>query len=131
MPIYEYQCTLCEHKMEAMQKMNDDPLKDCPACTMPGLQKLMSAASFRLSGSGWYETDFKTGDKRQLAESESGKAPAASEGGSADGEPSKKSANGDKTAAETHKATPGDKSSGKQDSKSSSKSTGKSDKGSK
>ena len=71
MPIYEYQCTKCEHKMEALQKMSEKPLRDCPACGKPGLSKLISAASFRLKGGGWYETDFKTGNKKQLAESES------------------------------------------------------------
>ena len=71
MPIYEYQCTKCKHKMEALQKMSEKPLLDCPACGKPGLSKLISAASFRLKGGGWYETDFKTGNKKQLAESES------------------------------------------------------------
>ena len=71
MPIYEYQCTKCEHKMEALQKMSDKPLRNCPACGKSGLSKLISAASFRLKGGGWYETDFKTGNKKQLAESES------------------------------------------------------------
>ena len=71
MPIYEYQCTDCEHKMEALQKISDQPLKECPVCSAPSLKKLISAASFRLKGSGWYETDFKTGDKKQLADSES------------------------------------------------------------
>ena len=80
MPIYEYQCTKCEHKMEALQKMSEKPLLDCPACGEPGLSKLISAASFRLKGSGWYETDFKTGNKKQLAESES----AASSGSNAE-----------------------------------------------
>ncbi|PCJ27795.1 MAG: FmdB family transcriptional regulator [SAR86 cluster bacterium] len=74
MPIYEYQCTNCEHQLEALQKISDGPLKDCPACEKPKLEKLVSAASFRLKGSGWYETDFKTGNKKQLAESDS-KAP--------------------------------------------------------
>ena len=71
MPIYEYQCTKCEHKLEALQKISDKPLKKCPACGKSGLTKLISAASFRLKGGGWYETDFKTGNKKQLAESES------------------------------------------------------------
>lgn len=71
MPIYEYQCPNCEHKMEALQKISDDPLTICPSCNKPDLVKLISAASFRLKGSGWYETDFKTGNKKQLAESDS------------------------------------------------------------
>ena len=63
MPIYEYQCDECEHKFEALQKISDDPLKQCPECGQDGLRKLVSAAAFRLSGSGWYETDFK--DKKE------------------------------------------------------------------
>ena len=69
MPIYEYQCGSCSHSLEALQKISDGPLLDCPACGSPSLQKLVSAASFRLKGGGWYETDFKTGDKKQLADS--------------------------------------------------------------
>lgn len=93
MPIYEYQCLRCEHKMEALQKMSEKPLLDCPACEKPGLSKLISAASFRLKGGGWYETDFKTGKKKQLAESESA-APGGgnsekSAGENSDSSPSK------------------------------------------
>ena len=59
MPIYEYQCEACEHRMEAIQKVSDDPLKECPACGDQSLIKLVSAAAFHLKGTGWYETDFK------------------------------------------------------------------------
>ena len=72
MPIYEYECTECEHKLESLQKISAAPLTDCPACNEPALKKLVSAASFRLKGGGWYETDFKTGEKKQLADSDSG-----------------------------------------------------------
>ena len=65
MPIYEYQCTECGHELEALQKMSDDALTNCPACGQSGLRKLISASGFRLSGSGWYETDFKSGDKKK------------------------------------------------------------------
>ncbi len=71
MPIYEYQCTQCDHSLEALQKISYEPLTICPNCDNPTLNKLVSAASFRLKGGGWYETDFKTGDKKQLAESDS------------------------------------------------------------
>lgn len=70
MPIYEYQCEQCGHRLEAIQKISDKPLSDCPACAKPALKKLVSAASFRLKGSGWYETDFKSGDKKQLADAD-------------------------------------------------------------
>lgn len=62
MPIYEYRCKACGHTLEAIQKISEEPLKDCPACGTPELSKLVSAAGFRLKGGGWYETDFK-GDK--------------------------------------------------------------------
>lgn len=68
MPIYEYRCKSCGHELEKLQKMSDDPLTDCPECAKPGLTKLISAAGFRLSGSGWYETDFKSGNKKNLSE---------------------------------------------------------------
>jgi putative FmdB family regulatory protein len=63
MPIYEYECRECSHVFDALQKMSDQALIDCPACGKPGLRKLLSAPNFRLKGGGWYETDFK--NKRQ------------------------------------------------------------------
>jgi len=75
MPIYEYQCNACGHQLEAIQKMSDAPLTDCPACGKGALQKLVSAAGFRLKGGGWYETDFKSGKKKNVAASDA-KAPA-------------------------------------------------------
>jgi putative FmdB family regulatory protein len=79
MPIYEYKCKDCGHQMDALQKMSDDPLKDCPSCGQPALNKQISAAGFRLKGGGWYETDFKTGTKKNLAgDSAPGKSPASS-----------------------------------------------------
>ncbi len=69
MPIYEYRCESCEHKLEKLQRMSDGDLVDCPECKQPALKRLVSAAAFRLKGSGWYETDFKKDNKRNLAES--------------------------------------------------------------
>lgn len=79
MPIYEYQCQACGHEMEALQKISDDPLRDCPACQKPELRKKISAAAFRLKGGGWYETDFKTGGKKNLA-GDSGSSDSGSSG---------------------------------------------------
>lgn len=67
MPIYEYQCTECGELHEALRKISDPPLTDCPACGKATLRKKVSAAAFRLAGSGWYETDFKSGNKKNLA----------------------------------------------------------------
>ena len=68
MPIYEYQCEACGHKLEKLQKLNDKPLTDCHACGASELKKLVSAVSFRLKGTGWYETDFKTGKKKNISD---------------------------------------------------------------
>ena len=69
MPIYEYQCKSCGHRLEKLQRMNDPVLTDCPACTKSELKRLVSAAAFRLKGSGWYETDFKKDGKKNLHDS--------------------------------------------------------------
>lgn len=67
MPIYEYQCQSCDDIVEVIQKISDDPLIDCSACGKPDLKKKISAAAFRLSGTGWYETDFKPKNKKNPA----------------------------------------------------------------
>ena len=67
MPIYEYECQACGHKKEALQKISDAPLTECPECGKAELKKLISAAGFRLKGAGWYETDFKSGNKKNIA----------------------------------------------------------------
>ena len=65
MPFYEYRCSACGHELEVMQRMNDAPLRVCPACGSHELTKLISAAGFRLKGGGWYETDFKSGGNKK------------------------------------------------------------------
>lgn len=67
MPIYEYRCEACRHELEALQKLSDEPLRICPKCNAPALRKQVSAAGFRLKGGGWYETDFKSGSKKNVA----------------------------------------------------------------
>lgn len=69
MPIYEYRCGACGHEMELLQKIADEPLLKCPSCSEEQLRKLVSAAGFRFKGGGWYETDFKKGNQRNLAAS--------------------------------------------------------------
>lgn len=73
MPFYEYQCKSCGHPLEVLQKVSDPPLRKCPHCGKQQLQRLISAPVFRLKGSGWYETDFKSDkeSKRNLVEKES------------------------------------------------------------
>jgi putative FmdB family regulatory protein len=67
MPIYEYQCQACGHSKEILQKISDEPIKDCPDCGKPEMKKMISASGFRLKGGGWYETDFKAGSKKNIS----------------------------------------------------------------
>lgn len=80
MPIYEYRCAACGHELEALQKLADSPLTDCPSCGQSRLSKLVSAAGFRLKGSGWYATDFKSARKTaDKSNGEGGKSETKSE----------------------------------------------------
>ncbi|WLQ14926.1 zinc ribbon domain-containing protein [Hahella aquimaris] len=67
MPIYEYVCKSCGYEKDVLQSLSEAPLTDCPSCEKPEFKKKISAAGFRLKGGGWYETDFKTGKKKNLA----------------------------------------------------------------
>jgi putative FmdB family regulatory protein len=104
MPFYEYQCKNCGHDLEAMQKINDAPLKKCPDCGKSQLQRLMSAPVFRLKGGGWYETDFKgDGDnKKNLADKPEADAPkdAAKDGDKDKGKDAVKEASKEGAGAE-------------------------------
>jgi len=81
MPFYEYECTNCKFYVEALQKVSDAPLKQCPSCKKQTLKKLVSAPVFRLKGGGWYETDFKSDQegKRNLAAGEEAGESASSD----------------------------------------------------
>jgi len=118
MPIYEYQCQACGEETEVLQKISDAPLKECPACGKAALKKKVSAAAFRLKGGGWYETDFKTGDKRNLAGGDKAAGDKAGEGGgkSDAARPAADKSAGDKSS--------GDKSSGAKKSGGKSETTG-------
>jgi putative FmdB family regulatory protein len=69
MPIYEFECTACGHVFDRLQKISDPDPALCPECGKNKVRRRVTAPAFRLSGSGWYETDFKKdGDrKRNLA----------------------------------------------------------------
>ncbi len=100
MPFYEYQCTKCGHEEEVLQKVSDKPLKKCPACGKSAMQKKVSAAAFRLKGGGWYETDFKSGNKKNVAE-----GAKAGAGANSKSEPSTtKKASGDSTNSKKAKS---------------------------
>jgi len=111
MPFYEYQCTKCGHEEEVLQKISDKPLKKCPACGKSSMKKKVSAAAFRLKGGGWYETDFKSGPKKNLdgknvagdAKADS-KAESKAKGQAEAKTPAKKKSAGDSTSAKKVKS---------------------------
>jgi putative FmdB family regulatory protein len=114
MPIYEYRCEKCGHEVERMQKISEPPLIDCPECGEPALRKLISAAAFRLKGGGWYETDFKKSNQKNLhdsgekKEAKSGDTAAPASSGTGD-KPGAKPASPDATTASKPKPGPAEK----------------------
>jgi putative FmdB family regulatory protein len=108
MPFYEYECQACKYYTEVMQKISDAPLSRCPSCGKRRLKKLVSAPVFRLKGSGWYETDFKSDKESKrnlLAEREEAK-PAAGAGEAKPAAGDAKAAKEGKEAKETKESKP-------------------------
>lgn len=103
MPIYEYQCEECGHKLEVMQRMNEDRLKTCPSCAADALKKLISKVDFRLKGTGWYETDFK--NKGKPTSDKDGEKAGSSDN---EGEKTKKDADKKESAADGKKTDKAD-----------------------
>jgi putative FmdB family regulatory protein len=93
-PIYEYACVSCDHHLEALQKMSEDPLVFCPECGEESLRKKVSAAAFVLKGSGWYETDFKNSGKEKSKDAKTSGEQSASKNPS-------DTKSGDSTSADT------------------------------
>lgn len=106
MPIYEYACKNCGHSLDALQKMNDDPLVDCPQCEEAQLKRMLSAPRFRLKGKGWYETDFKKDNQRNVHKSDNDSAKPAESKDSKSESSSGKSGKSDKADKTDQKSTP-------------------------
>ncbi len=108
MPFYEYECGNCKFYSEVLQKISEAPLRKCPSCGKNAFKRLISAPVFRLKGSGWYETDFKSDKegRRNLA-GEDKDAPAAKDDAKTDTKAdSKAEAKGDAKAADKSAAEP-------------------------
>ena len=110
MPIYEYQCQDCQHKLEVMQRMSDSRLTTCPTCGKESLKKLVSAVGFQLKGTGWYETDFKgkpkaprdgDGDSGSSTSSSESKPDSKSDSKSESSSDSKSDSKSDSSSTET------------------------------
>lgn len=104
MPIYEYKCGQCGHTLDALQKLADDPLKDCPECETPSLKRLISAPAFRLKGGGWYETDFKSDKEKKRNLADGGADGKGSGDKPKDDKPKADKPGADKPAADSPKA---------------------------
>ena len=107
MPIYEYRCNSCAYLFDALQKVSDAPLTECPDCGALELRRLISAPSFRLKGGGWYETDFKSDKERKRNLADGRDADGASEAKSDKSDGGEKVAKGDQ-AGKDQKDRPGD-----------------------
>ena len=110
MPIYEYQCQECGHKLEAMQRITEDPLKTCPSCSKDRLKKLISKVAFQLKGTGWYETDFKNKGKPEAKKEDGADKEGAKESKSEtkkDASPDTKKSDGD-ASGKASSSTAGD-----------------------
>ncbi|MGI9311861.1 MAG: FmdB family zinc ribbon protein [bacterium] len=109
MPFYEYQCTACSHRLEALRKVSDEPLVYCPECGEASLKRLISRAAFQLKGTGWYETDFKNSGKARKDSSDESKGGESNNAqpnsdASKGGAPDKQSKQGKNDAAKTPSA---------------------------
>ena len=107
MPIYEYRCSACGHKLESLQRLSDAPLTTCPACGKETLTKLVSAAGFQLKGSGWYATDFKNSGSKPPAKeaTKSDASPGAASDAKSEKADSSSSAKADAPAASSGSKT--------------------------
>jgi|TARA_B110000438_G_scaffold35649_1_gene35382 putative FmdB family regulatory protein len=103
MPIYEYECTNCDHNFDELQKMSDEYLVDCPSCNEPKLSRLLSAPSFRLKGGGWYETDFKKDNQRNISKNDNDSGKVKKSSSKADTSKSEKKISPTKTQTASNK----------------------------
>lgn len=82
MPIYEYQCTACDHRFEAEQRITENPLDTCPKCNEKKVRRLISATAFHLKGSGWYKTDYGSSSNGSSSSAGSSSTTSSSANGS-------------------------------------------------
>ena len=117
MPLYEYECGVCGHRFEIIQKFSDQPINECPKCR-GALRKLQSAPAFQLKGTGWYATDYPKGGQPADKDSSGSSDSSSGEQAAAKGDKSEKTDKSDKpdkadksgpTEKKTERAEKGDK----------------------
>lgn len=76
MPIYVFACRSCGHHFDHLQRLSDADPDTCPHCGKTGqLHRELTAPQFRLAGSGWYETDFKSKSEHRHNLADGGHGP--------------------------------------------------------
>ena len=60
MPLYEYECFLCQHRFEKIRRVANASDVDCPECG-GSVRRLLGAPALQFKGSGWYVTDYGKG----------------------------------------------------------------------
>jgi len=103
MPLYEYQCASCGHRLEIIQKFSEGPPDTCPKCGKGPLERRLSSPAIQFKGTGWYVTDYaskgKSGggdsDSSSSAKSEKSESASGTSEGSSSGESKKSDTKGD------------------------------------
>lgn len=88
-PIYEYECEVCQHRFEVIQKISDKPIKKCVLCEGK-VHKILSAPGLLFKGSGWYVTDYANPERKRAMEAEKRATSGDSGSAKADSKTSKK-----------------------------------------
>jgi putative FmdB family regulatory protein len=111
-PTYEYACTACGHRFDAVQRFTDDALTECPECR-GALRKVYGAVGIVLKGSGFYKTDSRAaassngsngaGSKR--SESTATESPGSGSDSSTSSDSGTKSEKSDKSDKKDSKST--------------------------
>ncbi|HXR60385.1 MAG TPA: FmdB family zinc ribbon protein [Solirubrobacterales bacterium] len=86
MPIYEYKCEN-GHVFEVIQKMSDEPLRECQECGAPA-SRVLTPPAIHFKGSGFHNTDYGTKRGGGNGGSESGGEKGADSGSSSESKPS-------------------------------------------
>ena len=104
MPLYEYQCKVCHHRFEKIQKFSDPLVTECPECGEDEVEQMISAPAVQFKGTGWYVTDYA---KKGSHSASASKSDSKSESNS-DSKSDTKSESKTETKSET-KSKPGKK----------------------
>jgi putative FmdB family regulatory protein len=99
-PLYEYECSKCEHRFEKIEKVNAPHRQKCPKCRGTA-ERLQSAPAIQFKGAGWYVTDYGRSKPGGDAKPEKSEKPA---GETKEGKETKEKAEKKEPAKKDHKS---------------------------